>query len=109
MSGYWLTGKVVRPRYPRINMTMDTTVDNTGLSMNVLTIRKIYLNATFKLLAILSKDTTSGAIGVLLRNEPTPWATIFSPASNPEVTTIRLSILSDTSMIEETATVSPCT
>src|SRR5690606_30330025 len=90
-------------------MIMDTTVDNTGLSINVFIIIKIYLNATLIALAMLSKGTKLGDIGVLFRRDPTPWATIFSPASAPDATTIIPSTRSATSMIEETATESPCT
>src|SRR5690606_28340221 len=90
-------------------MMIDTTVDNTGLSINVFTLTKTYLNATFMVFAMLSNGTTLGAMGLLFRSEPTPWATTFSPAYSPEATTIITPTRSVTSIMEETATESPAT
>src|SRR5690606_2357801 len=102
-------GKLVKPNTPRIKMMMETTVDNTGLSINFFSMIKSYLNTTLSEAAMLSKATGWGCMGVLLRSLPTPSATILSPASRPEAIITKLSTLSLTDIEEETAKVSPCT
>jgi len=38
MSGYWEMGKDTSPNMPSVTIMIDTTVDNTGRSINLLSI-----------------------------------------------------------------------
>src|SRR5690606_18437014 len=109
ISGYWVTGKVVKPIIPNTTITMETTVERTGRSMNFFIIWVFSLKTVFRGLAILSEGAFGGVIVVLLRSFPTPFPTIFSPGSIPEATAIRLFSRVLTSIIWETANVSPWT
>src|SRR5690606_26209605 len=95
ISGYWVTGRVERPRTPRINITMETTVDNTGLSIKVFNISYVVANGFDGLgdavevnalrlhrSAIAKRPHTSGNYLVAALNSPSHYDQIIYPVAH---------------------------